>query len=560
MNKHWQIKHQNPHLQTVLSNALNIHPIIAQLLINRNIITIQEAKNFFETSLSSLHDPFELKHMDRVVERLEKAQRHKERILIFGDYDVDGVTSSALLYRALTQRGLKVINHIPHRVHDGYGLNEKIVKFVKDQEIGLLVSLDSGISAYRAVEQLNQIGTEVMIIDHHEPSHERLPGAYAIVNPKQKDCRYPFKNLASCGLVAKLIHALNGHVPEEIFDLVALGTIADVVPLRGENRIFVRKGLPRIRDTKNKGLAALMRVAKMKPQKINPYHVGFILGPRINATGRMDSAHKSLDLFLCEDEKQADMLARQLDELNSQRQRVQKEIVDQALDIAEREINFKEQKVIVLSKENWHKGVLGIVASKITEKYYRPTIVISLKEGIGTASARSIEGFHLYNALHDCSGLLENYGGHEGAAGLTIRAENIDPFKELINQVAGRMIPIKQLTPRINIDCEIPLASINLTMAETIASMEPFGEGNPEPTFCSRRVTVKSYPAILGKETLKFWVTDGQITLCTLGFGMAEYKPLIVPGQLVDLAYQIMLDDWNKEASVILKLKDMRGS
>ncbi len=559
MNRVWKIKDQNPQLQAKLSNALNIHPIVAQLLINRDITSIEEARLFLSATASFLHDPFRLKGMDGVVERIKKAEQNHERVLIFGDYDVDGVTSSALLNRALTQRGLKVINHIPHRVNDGYGLNENIVEFAKEKGVSLLISVDCGISAYAAVDCFNANGIDCLIIDHHEPSDGHLPAAYAIVNPKQKGCAYPFKNLASVGLVAKLIHALNGKLDEEIFDLVALGTIADVVPLRGENRIFVRLGLPRIEQTKNKGLLALMEVAKISGKKISPYYVGFILGPRINATGRLDSAHKSLDLFLSDDHAVAQSLAKQLDGFNTQRQKIQKEMIEEALEIVERDVNFKEQKVIVLSKEGWHKGVLGIVASKITEKYYRPTIVISLKEGIGVASARSIDGFHLYNALHDCAAFLENYGGHEGAAGLTIRAQNIDPFRTLINQLAGELLTPQKLLPSISIDCEIPLASVNQELADIIAAMEPFGEGNREPIFSSRRVKVKSYPKIFGKDTLKFWVTDGAVTLSAVGFGMAEYKPLICPGQEIDLAYQITIDDWNKDPMVQLKLKDIKA-
>ncbi len=547
-------------MQAQLSDSLNIHPIVAQLLVNRGISTLEEAQNFFSADVSSLHDPFLLKGMDRMIERVKKAQRNKEKILIFGDYDVDGVTSSALLYRRLSRTGLEVINHIPHRVNDGYGLNENIAQYAKEKGVKLLISVDCGISSYRAVECLNACGIDCLIIDHHEPSHNHLPAAYAIVNPKQKGCLYPFKNLASVGLVAKLIQALEGNISEEILDLVALGTIADVVPLRGENRIFVRLGLPRIEQTKNKGLAALMEVAKISGKKMSPYHVGFILGPRINATGRLDSAHKSLDLFLSEDHTKAHALAKQLDGFNTQRQKIQKEMVEEALEIVERDVNFKEQKVIVIHREDWHKGVLGIVASKIAERYYRPTIVISVKEGIGVASARSIEGFHLYNALHDCADLLENYGGHEGAAGLTIRAENIDPFRNLINQAAEQLFTPQKLLPSISIDSEIPLSSVSKDMADIIADMGPFGEGNPEPIFCSRRVKVKSYPQILGRDTLKFWVTSGSVAVSAVGFGMAEYKPLIVPGQEIDLAYQMTIDDWNKEPTVQLKLKDIKAA
>ena len=428
MDKIWKIQESEPSLQRLLSLDLNIDSIVAHLLINRGIRTLDEAKQFLNPSLSSLADPFLLKNMSLVIDRIKQAQSKNELVLVFGDYDVDGVTSSVLLTNLIKHLGITVMNHIPHRVDDGYGLNHEIALFAKEKGVNLLIAVDCGISAYEEVETINKEGIDVIIIDHHEPSHE-LPKAFAIVNPKQKDCPYPFKDLASVGLVAKLVQAVLGEIPHDFLEFVAIGTIADVVPLRGENRVFVKEGLPKINETKNKGLMALLEVAKIKGKQINPYAVGFILGPRINATGRMDSAHKSLELFLSDDWEKAYQLAQVLEQHNVSRQKMQRDIVEQAMGLVDQEVNFNERKVIVLSKEGWHKGVLGIVASKIAEKYYRPSVVISLKDGIGTASARSINGFHLYEALSKCATLLENYGGHSGAAGLTIREENIDPFR-----------------------------------------------------------------------------------------------------------------------------------
>jgi single-stranded-DNA-specific exonuclease len=561
MQKIWQIKDVDPKRQTALSNALNIHPIIAQLLINRDIVDVKDAQTFLSADLSALHDPFLLKDMAKAVQRIQRARKDKERVLVFGDYDVDGVTSSALLNNVLAKMGITVFNHIPHRVHDGYGLNHDIGAVAKQKGVSLLITVDCGISACDEVETLNRLGIEVIVVDHHEASENKLPDALAIINPKQKDCQYPFKELASVGLVAKLAQALLGELSEDALDLVAIGTIADVVPLRGENRIFVKVGLPKITATKNKGLSALLDVAKInKAKKISPFHVGFILGPRINAAGRMNTAHESLDLLLSEESEEAYNLARILDKHNANRQKMQRDIVQEAFEIVEQEVNFKDEKVIVLSKEGWHKGVLGIVASRITDKYYRPAVVISVKDGVGTASARSIDGFHLHDALQDCAGCLENFGGHEGAAGLTILEENIDPFKILINDVAHKTLDSKKLTPVIPIDCEILLSSINMDLAEIIDSMEPFGEGNPSPIFCSRQVSVKSQPAVLGKDTLKFWVADDNISISAVGFGMAKYKALIRPGHKIDLAYQISIDDWNKSPTPQLKLKDIRVS
>jgi single-stranded-DNA-specific exonuclease len=561
MQKQWRINDADPKLQATLSNALGIPSIIAQLLINRGITNAEEARDFLSADLGGLHDPFLLKNMDIAVLRIRKAKTGKERVLVFGDYDVDGVTSSALLNNVLTQLGIEVIHYIPHRFHHGYGLNEEVAEFAREKKVGLLIAVDCGINAFAEVKLLNDAGVEVIIIDHHEPDH-RLPDAVAIINPKQKDCSYPFKHLAAAGLVIKLTQAILGKVDEDVLDLAAIATVADIVPLHGENRILVKSGLSRLMNTKNKGLMALLDISKIRGKKITPFHVGFILGPRINAAGRMDTAHTSLDLFLSEDPQKALDIAKILERHNKERQQMQGDIVDEAMSLVEQDVNFNEQKVIVLSKEGWHRGVLGIVASKITDKYYRPTVIISIDEdGIGTASARSINGFHLHNALSGCADYLETFGGHEGAAGLTIKKENIDPFRELINKLAQDMLEAKKLIPTLCIDCEIPLASINMELTNVIDAMQPFGEGNPAPIFCSRQVLIKTYPKIMGKDTLKFWVTDQkQFTISAVGFGMAKYSGLIRPGAKIDLAYQITLDEWNKAPTPQLILKDIRLS
>ncbi|MCK5014539.1 MAG: single-stranded-DNA-specific exonuclease RecJ [Candidatus Omnitrophica bacterium] len=560
MQKEWKIHSPNPGLQVDLSNALDVHPIISQLLINREITDIQEAKDFLSADLSGLHDPFLLKNMGKAVARIREAESENESVLVIGDYDVDGVTASVLLNNVFTQMGIKITHHIPHRMEDGYGMNEKMGEFAKEQGVGLVIAVDCGITAHREVDLINSHGIDVVILDHHE-TDEYLPNAVAIINPKQKGCPYPFKHLASVGLVTKLTQALLGQSEsEKILDLAAIGTIADVVPLRGENRIFVKSGLPKINTTTNKGLLALLDVAKIKGKKLSPFHIGFVLGPRINAAGRMDSAQTSLDLFLSNDSDEAYDLAKALDRHNVQRQKIQAEIVDEAFEIVEQEVNFKDERVIVLGKEGWHKGVLGIVASRLADKYYRPAIVISIEDGVGIASARSINGFHLHEALSSCAEYLENFGGHAGAAGLTIKEENIDPFRALINEVARETLEVKKLLPTITIDCEIPLSSISMKLAEIIDSMQPFGEGNPPPIFCSRQITVKSHPAVLGKNTLKFWVTDGNASISVVGFGMAGFKGMVKMGKRIDLAYEIAIDDWNKAPTPQLMLKDMKVS
>lgn len=560
MEKNWQIKNIDPKQQKQISNALNIHPIVSQLLINRSITDIEEARSFLSADLNTLHDPFLFKDMQKAIDRIKLAQARKEKVLIFGDYDVDGVTSSTLMHQLLKRHQIDVTNHIPHRMDDGYGLNHQIAEVAKSNGISLLITVDCGITAAAEVDTINDCGIDVIIIDHHEPP-EIIPKAHAIVNPKQKDCPYPFKELASVGLAAKFIQAMEGRIKPEMLDLVAMGTVADIVPLRGENRVFVKNGLPQIINTQNIGLSALLDVAKIKRNKgIKPFHIGFILGPRINAAGRMDTAHDSLDLFLCEDHILAAKLAKVLDKHNLDRQKMQKDVVQEAMTIVDETMDVEKDKVIVLSKEGWHKGVLGIVASRLTDKYFRPAVVISVIEGMGTASCRSVAGFHLHEALENCSECLEQFGGHEGAAGLTIKAENIDPFRNMINQLAGQIFQEKQLIPILSIDCEIALSSINLNLAEIIDSMEPFGEANSKPVFCTYNAMAKSYGSVLGRDTLKFWVTDGHVSFSAVGFGLAKMKEMIAPGRRIDLAYEIGIDDWNKAPIPQLILKDIKVS
>ena len=558
--KSWNIPVPDPDLQARLSAALDVDPILAQLLINRGITDPAEARIFMDSTLADLHDPFLLTDMDQAVARVRRARQRSERVLVFGDYDVDGITSTAVLYSALSRLGLEVVTHLPHRINDGYGLSENVVDLVRAHRADLLITVDCGITACAAVDRVNALGVDVIIVDHHEPDGDRIPAACAVVDPKRHDCAYPFKQLAAVGLAAKFAQALTGELPEEYLDLVALGTIVDVVPLRGENRILVKAGLPLISQTRNKGLAALLEVSKIKGKALRPYHAGFVLGPRINATGRMGSAQTALDLLLCADHAQARGLAQDLEELNVQRQKLQRDTVQDALSLVAAGLEARDDKVIVVSKPGWHKGVLGIVASRLAETYFRPAIVISLEEGVGTASARSIAGFHLHEALTACSGSLETFGGHQLAAGLTIREENISSFREAINGFAAKFLPPQDLLPTLNIDHEIPLSGLSLELVQQIDRLEPYGEGNPEPVFCSRQLTVKGAAMVMARETLKFWVTDGQVSISAVGFGFAPYRELIVPGARVDLAYQLIIDDWNKAPVVQLKLRDIKRS
>lgn len=557
MTKRWIIQPCNPQQQKDFSDILGIHPIIAQLLINRQITSVPQAKMFLSADLSSLYNPFLLTDMDRAVARITQAKEKSEKVLIYGDYDVDGVTSSALLRRLFKRLGIQAVNYIPHRMEEGYGLNRQVAEFAKSQKVHLLITVDCGINAFDSIEAVNAAGIDVIVIDHHEPEGDKLPPALAVIDPKRGDCVYPFKNLSAVGLVAKLTQAMLGTMPPEDLDLVAIGTVADVVVLLGENRIFVKNGLPFIEETNKPGLRALLEVSKIAGKKMKPYYIGFILGPRLNAAGRMDSASISLDLLLSENAVDAHALACSLEAHNQSRQKMQTMVVEEAMAMIEADEILKTQDIIVVYKEGWHKGVLGIVASRIVDKYYRPTVVISVEDGMGTGSARSVDGFHLHEALTNCAAVLENYGGHKRAAGLRLKHHNIEIFRQAINDYAHLSLPSGRLTPTLAIDCEIPLSVIDCNLVEMMASMEPHGEGNPTPVFCSRSLTVKSPPSLLGRDTIKFWVSDGVKTISAVGFGMGSFKDKVKLGAVVDLAYTLSIDDWNKAPVVQLMLKDI---
>jgi single-stranded-DNA-specific exonuclease len=557
MSKKWILRTPHPKLQAELSDALKIHPIIAQLLVNRGIMDVGEARSFLDPQLSGLHDPFLMKDMDKAVERVQLARDRNEKVMIYGDYDVDGVTSTAVLWRALKKLGLDVVNYIPHRVDEGYGLNHEIIPLAKEMGVSLLITVDCGITSSDEIAALSAEGVEVVILDHHEPDEQGVPEAVAVVDAKQKQNTYPFRDLAGVGLVAKFVQALTGQFPKEDLDLVTLGTIADVVPLRGENRIFARLGLPLITRTQKVGLRALIRSARIEGKEVSPHTVGFVLGPRINAAGRVGTANTSLDLLLAQDEVTSFSLACSLEAHNRERQRLQGEVVDEAVAVIEADRAFLDEKVIVVHGQGWHKGVLGIVASKIADKYGRPAIVISLEEGLGVGSARSVEGFHLHEALGRCSDVLVEFGGHKYAAGLKVREENLSEFRSRLNLLARDMIAEGQ-EPTLEIDSELALTEAELDLIKVLEVLEPHGEGNPEPVFVTRRLMVKSRPQVMGRDTIKFWVTDGRVTKQAVGFGMGEDCKHLRQGQAVDIAYSLSIDDWNKSPQAQLTLKDVK--
>jgi len=490
--KRWEIKVPNAVLRDTLAEALHLHPITAQLLIHRGVQTVREAEAFLSHDLSFCHDPFLFKGMERAVARLAQALKNREKVLIWGDYDVDGVTSSALLVRTLKTLGFETHCHIPHRLTDGYGLNKKFLTVAQKKGVKVIISVDTGIAGHEAILHLKELGMDLILTDHHEPKAE-LPKAYAIINPLQKGCTYPFRYLSGVGLAYKLATALAKAIApekeEEIrkhLDLVAVGTIADLVPMIGENHTLVYHGLRQLERTEKVGLQFLLSKGKTRRETVVPRDIGFTIAPRINASGRLGSAETALNLLLTDEEEEAEGLSRQLEAGNIHRRQIQSRMLKEAMQKVDREINFTHERVIVLEDEKWHPGVVGIIASQILHQFYRPTIIIAVSGEVGRGSARSIQGFSLPAALDQCKEYLDEFGGHRMACGITLRKENIGPFRESINRIASTMLDPEDLVPTLSIDMEISPEILTGSLLEEWKQLEPFGTGNAEPLFLSR--------------------------------------------------------------------------
>jgi single-stranded-DNA-specific exonuclease len=560
MTKRWEIRSPNIFQQARLAEECSILPLTAQVLINRGLTYPAEVHTFLKASFDSLIDPLTLPDMGIAVERIKKAIREKEKVLVFGDYDADGITSCAILVSTFERLGLSVQYYIPHRIKEGYGLNAAIADFCRANGISLLIALDCGTSNIDEVKAIMRIGTDVIIVDHHEQMKGELPPACAVVNPKRSDSQYPFRDFSAAGLTYKLAQALTGQLLTGYLDLVTLGTIADVAPLSGENRIIVKAGLKALSSTTRPGLCALMEVARISGRSITPEHVSYILGPRINASGRMDTAHTSVQLLLSDSADEAQRLAQELNRNNQHRQKVESGILTEAEVQIETDINFKEHSVIILGKEGWHMGILGIVASKIADRYNRPTIIISFENDIGKGSCRSIDNFHILDALSRCSQHLEDFGGHRYAAGLTIARKHFDAFKESINRIASTILRPEDYVSALSIDAEIGLDDLSDEFLHELERLEPFGEGNPQPVFSSRGLVVKSAPSIVGRDTLKLWLSDGVRTYQAIGFGMGKYMDLVSTADAIDVAYGLSFDRWQGSKNIQLNLKDIRVS
>jgi single-stranded-DNA-specific exonuclease len=564
--KRWSVSSPDTAKVKSLCDEFGVSELIGKLLCNRGITEIEDADRFLNPAISSLHDPFLMTDMRPAVERILRAIAQKERILIYGDYDVDGTTATVILKKALELIGANVDYYIPLRLKDGYGMHEEAIERARDNGYSLVISVDTGIRAHRVVEVATAIGVDVIITDHHLPE-EGLPKAVAILNPKRPDCGYPEKSLAGVGVAFKLVQALlqsvdfpnRERVIQSFLKIVAIGTIADIVPLVGENRIIARFGLDGLLSPNNRGLGALMDVVGLKDRKkILSSDIGFRIGPRINAVGRMAGASAAVDLFSAATDMEAMQIAEQLNNQNFERQQVEASIIDQILQLLELEPHHAEGRVAVLAGEGWHRGVIGIAASKVVDRINRPTLIISIENGIGHGSGRSIKGFHLLDGLTACDELFDKYGGHSHAAGVTIKADRIDELRRRLNEYAGTMLTDEDLIPVVEIDAMLSVNAVTLELIRELERLEPFGEGNPEPVFATNKAMVAGDPRVLKEKHLKLRLIDGGRPVDCLWWGGGLASENIFAGDEIKVAYTVSENIFNGRANPQMTVVDLK--
>lgn len=564
MQKRWKILPFDNNKVNNLFSALTISKSIYKILTQRGIDDFEIAKDYFRPKLSQLHSPWLMKDMEKAVDRIELAFANNEKILVFGDYDVDGTTSVASMYQFLSALSPNIDYYIPHRYKEGYGVSKLGIDFAKENNFTLIVSLDCGIKSVDLIEYAKTLGIDFIICDHHLPD-EKLPPAVAILNAKQKDCNYPFKELCGCGVGFKLMQALADRkkLPSESFlkylDLVATAIAADIVPINDENRILAYYGLERVNENPCVGIKALMQLAAVK-DTMTISNLVFVIAPRINAAGRMDDAKKAVQLFIAQDFDTAMDVAKLLHIDNTDRREADTTITAEALSIIENSNDAITRKSTVVYREHWHKGVVGIVASRLIESYYRPTIVLAKSGDCIAGSGRSVPGFNLYEAIYSCKDYLIGFGGHFAAAGLTMHEDNLEDFKTAFEQAVSSQITAEQLIPEIVIDAEISFNEINLSFYNLLIQMEPYGPENMRPVFVTKKVYNSGFSKIVKEQHIKFSLQQGSVTLNGIGFGMADKFPILQMNRQVDVVYTIDLNEWNGTKSVQLKVIDLKLS
>ena len=574
LHKTWQLQEPSIKLVNELAQELGISPRLAGLLVNRKVTAPDEARYFIDADLTRLHDPFLMTGMQKAVDRILRAIEAHEKITVFCDYDVDGVSSAAFLIHFFRDLGVTIDYYLPERMSEGYGLNEDAVRKIRSGGSALMITADCGITGNREVETANAIGLDVIVTDHHQVGADGLPNCIAVLNPHQPDCKYPFRFLSGVGIVFKLatavrsaLHHQSGWEKNRLpnlkrhLDLFTLGTIADVAPLTGENHILCSHGLEVMAKSAKPGMVALKAVAGVDG-KIDARTVGFSLGPRLNAAGRLGKADAGLHLLTSTRLEEAMAMARDIDDINSERKEIQKGTLEEAEYLIDREVDLENERVIVLASDNFHAGVIGIVASRIVEKYFRPTVLIALADGDGggKGSGRSIPKFNLFKAFSECSEYFIQFGGHAYAAGLHIEKKNIEPFRQAINAIGHRFLKEDDLIPDLRIDALLDLAEIDRKFFQSLQLLEPFGAENPIPIFMAREVRIQNL-RYMGKQAnhVRFRAIQGKGKIDAVGFSMAEALASIDPvTDLVDIAYEIHLNTWNGQNKVELRLVDIR--
>lgn len=544
---------------------------IAELLLRRGVTTREEARKFFSPTIEDLHDPFLMKDMDKAVNRLNAAMGAKQRIMVYGDYDVDGVTAVALVYKYLQNYYSNIEYYIPTRYEEGYGISRKSIDYAKENDVKLVIVLDCGIKAVEEIAYAKEQGIDFIICDHHVPD-EILPPAVAILNPKLPDSQYPCKHLSGCGVGFKFMQAFarsngltNHNELESLLDLVAVSIAADIVPIVGENRVMAQYGLRRINSNPNLGLRSIIRLCKLTNKNITISDVIFKIGPRLNASGRMQSGIEAVDLLVCRDLHDAYEKGKDIDQYNRDRKELDKRITDEANALVENNISIVHgKKSIVVYNKDWHKGIIGIVASRLTELYYKPSVVLTYSNGLASGSSRSVQGFDIYSAVNSTRDLLENFGGHTYAVGLSLKEENIPEFAERFEEYVASHIQPNQLSPQIEIDAVIPFAKITPELVSWLKKFDPYGPGNQKPVFCSRSVIDFGTSKLVGKnlEHIKLELEDNSTSrvINAIAFNMAPYFEHIHAHKPIDICYTIEQTSTRKGDVIQLMIKDIRLS
>ncbi len=563
----WIVSTVNSDAVARLAREGNIPPLLARLLVLRGVESADTIESYLHPKLSGLHDPFRMAGMKEAVERLERAIERREKVLIYGDYDVDGTMAVVVLLTALRALRAQVDAYIPHRLTDGYGMRVPVVEKAAADGVRVVLSVDTGIREHEVISRARELGVDTIVTDHHLPDGH-LPPALAILNPKRPDCAYPDKNLAGVGVAFKLAQGLftklRGGLPEKTLQsylkIVAIGTIADVVPLSAENRIIARHGLAGLAQPSQVGLKALIDVAGLNGKAPSAGDVAFRIAPRLNAAGRMENASDVIELFTTADESRACAIADRLNRLNQERQRTEDEILNAVIAAFERDPGRAARYSLVVAGENWHRGVIGIVAQRVVEKYHRPALVIGIEQGIGQGSGRSISGFHLLNALTDASDLFERFGGHAQAAGFTLPAERIGELQRRLEDYARATLRPQDLEPTQRVDAEITLEEITDSLYENLCDMEPFGVGNPAPVFGCRGLQLVEAPRILKEKHLKLRVSGGGPSFDALMWRAVGRCPPLTWGQRVDAAFTVEQNTFQDRTALQLILKDLQVS